>query len=119
MAVELVAVASRVILGTHYQTPTLLRSSVDRLDDIDQLLLVLQHPVELIVVAGTKIAHHMFITEEEHDSHRVVELVHLLEVWDLVEIADVDDGKVLDAVGDSWSKVSFSLIFLEFISYIR
>ena len=43
----------------------------------------------------------------------------LLEVWDLVEIADVDDGKVLDAVGDSWSKVSFSLIFLEFISYIR
>ena len=27
--------------------------------------------------------------------------VHLLEVGDLVEIADVDDGEVLDAVGDA------------------
>lgn len=27
--------------------------------------------------------------------------VHLLEVRDLVEIADVDDGKVLDSVGDT------------------
>lgn len=42
----------------------------------------------------------MLIPEEEHERDGVVELVHLLEVRDLVEIADVDDGEVLDAVCD-------------------
>jgi len=30
---------------------------------------------------------------------------HLLEVGDLVEVADVDDGEVLDAVGDACESV--------------
>jgi hypothetical protein len=44
---------------------------------------------------------YVLVAEEEHDSHRIVELVHLLEVGYLIEIADVDDGEVLDAVGDA------------------
>ena len=43
----------------------------------------------------------MFIPEEEHDGHGVVEFVHLLEVGHLVEVAEVDDGEVLDALGDA------------------
>ena len=42
----------------------------------------------------------MLVAEEEHQRDGVVELVHLLEVGDLVEVADVDDGEVLDPVGD-------------------
>lgn len=44
----------------------------------------------------------MFVPEEEHQRHGVVKLVHLLEVGHLVEVADVEDGEVLDTVGDSW-----------------
>ncbi len=43
----------------------------------------------------------MLVAEEEHQRHWVIELVHLLEVGDLVQVADVEDGEVFDAVGDS------------------
>lgn len=43
----------------------------------------------------------MLIAEEKHDRHGIVELVHLVEVGDLVDVADVDYGEVLDAVGDA------------------
>jgi hypothetical protein len=60
----------------------------------------------------------MFIAEEEHDSHRIVKLIpvrklagvhrykisvalHLLEVWDLVQVAKVDDGEVLDSISNT------------------
>ena len=43
----------------------------------------------------------MFVTKEEHDGDRIVELVHLFEVGNLIEIADVDDGEVFDSVGDA------------------
>ena len=42
----------------------------------------------------------MLIAEEEHQRHRIVEFVHLLEVGYLVQIADVEDGEILHAVGD-------------------
>ena len=44
-------------LWTDDQTAALLRTAVDGLDDIDQLLFVLQDPVELVVVACPEIAH--------------------------------------------------------------
>lgn len=74
-------------LGADHQTTTLLGALVYRLDDIDQLLLVFQHPVQLVVVSRAEIAHHMLVAVEEHDRHPVVELVHLVEVWDLVKVA--------------------------------
>lgn len=42
----------------------------------------------------------MLVAEEEHECHCVVQFVHLLKVGNLVKIADIDDGEVLDAVGD-------------------
>lgn len=44
----------------------------------------------------------MFISEEEHERHRVVEFVHLLEVGHLIEIAYVENCKVFDSVGNSF-----------------
>lgn len=45
----------------------------------------------------------MLVAEEEHESHWIVQLVHLLEVWNLIEITHVEDGKVLDAVRDPYA----------------
>lgn len=87
---------------TNNQSTPLLSASIYSLDNIDQLLLVVQHPVQLVVVSSTKITHHMFVPKEEHQRHGVVKLVHLLEVRHLVEVAHVKDGEVLDTVGDSW-----------------
>lgn len=98
---RLVSVSRGVILGADNQTTTLLGTAIDGFDDVDQFLLVLQNPVELVIVTSTEIAHHMFISKEEHKGNGIVEFVHLLKVRDLVEVADVDDGEVLHAIGDA------------------
>jgi hypothetical protein len=95
-----VAITRRVIFRAHHQTPPLLRALVNRLNNINKLLLVLEHPVQLVVVSRAEIAHHVLVAEEEHHRDRVVQLVHLLEIRHLVQVADVDDGEVLDAVRD-------------------
>lgn len=51
----------------------------------------------------------MFISKEEHDRHWVVQLVHLVEVGDLVDIAEVDDGEVFDAVGNAYKQITLVL----------
>jgi hypothetical protein len=38
--------------------------------------------------------------------NKVLLTVHLLEVRDLVEVADVDDGKVLDTISDTLEKLA-------------
>ena len=45
----------------------------------------------------------MFVPEKEHECHRVVELVHLLEVGNLIQIANIEHGKILDTVGDPYA----------------
>lgn len=50
----------------------------------------------------------MLIPEEEHDCARVVQLVHGLEVGDLIEVANVYHGKILDAVGHPACLISAS-----------
>ena len=80
--------------GADHQTSAFLRTLVDSLDDVDQLLLILQHPVQFVIVSGSEIAHHVLVAVEEHDRHPVVELVHLVEVRDLVHVAKVDDREV-------------------------
>lgn len=85
-------------LGTDDQTATLLCTLVDGLDDVDQLLLVLQYPIQLVIVSRAEIAHHVFISIEEHYRHCIVELVHLAEIRDLVKIAQVDDREVCQNV---------------------
>lgn len=43
----------------------------------------------------------MFIAEEEHDGTWIVELVHLVEIRDFVDINEIEDGKVLALVCDA------------------
>ena len=71
-------------LGTNNQTSTFFSPPIDRLYNVDQLLLVFQDPIELVVVAGSEITHHMLVPEEEHQGDGIVQFVHLLEVRDLV-----------------------------------
>ena len=98
MPIFLVPIPSTVVLRRHNQTSTLLRPPIYRLNDINKLLLILQHPVQLVIISRSKITHHVFVTEEEHDSARIVQLVHGLEIGDFVEIAEVDGAKVLYTV---------------------
>lgn len=95
-----VPIARTVVLRTDDQTSTLFRALVDSFQDVDNLLLIFQNPIQLIIVSRPKITHHVFISKEEHDGARVVELVHLLEIGHLVQIAEVNYGKVLDTVGN-------------------
>ena len=108
-------------LRTNHQTTSLLGTLVDRLDDIDQLLLVFEHPVQFIVVSGSEITHHMFVSTsvvsvdcsgerrqreqrrrnspvEEHDGHRIEQFVHGVEFRHLVDVAEVNHGEVCAVV---------------------
>jgi hypothetical protein len=58
-------------------------SNANDFDDVDQLLLVIEAPVDVVVVARAEIHHEVFVAVEEHDSDGVVQLVHLVEVRDL------------------------------------
>ena len=77
---------------TDDQTSPLLGPTVNCFNDVNQLLLILQHPVQLIVVSRSKIAHlyidqhvlvdtsktlgigpyHVLIAEKEHERHGIV-----------------------------------------------
>jgi len=65
---ESVAIFGGVIFGSDNKTTTLPRTAVDGLDNVDELLIVLQSPIDLVVVASTKIDHDVLVPEEEHDS---------------------------------------------------
>jgi hypothetical protein len=43
----------------------------------------------------------VFVSEEELEGEGIVKFVHLLEVGDLIEVADVGDCEVLDTSGDT------------------
>ena len=42
----------------------------------------------------------MFIPEKKHQRNRIIQLIHLLEIRHLIQIADVKHRKVFDSVGD-------------------
>lgn len=65
--------------GRDNKTAALASSLVDRLDDVDELLLVRHRPVDLVVVSCAKVDHDVLVSEEEHDGARVVQLVHGIE----------------------------------------
>jgi uncharacterized 2Fe-2S/4Fe-4S cluster protein (DUF4445 family) len=95
----------KLTLRTNNQTSTLLGTSIDCLNNINQLLFILQHPVQLVVVSCAKITHHVLVAEEEHKRDGIVKFVHLVEVRNLVEIANVDDSEVFHTVGDACDKL--------------
>ena len=65
-------------LRTNDQTTALLGSLVDSLNDINQFLFILQNPIELVIVSGPEIAHHVFVAVEEKEGHWVLTLVSSL-----------------------------------------
>ncbi|KAH3660218.1 hypothetical protein OGAPHI_007423 [Ogataea philodendri] len=85
-----------VVLRTYHKSLALDGTAVDGFYDIDKLLFVANREVELVVVACAKVAHHVLVAVEEHHRHRVVQLVHLVEVGNLVDVAQIDNGKLAD-----------------------
>jgi hypothetical protein len=55
----------------------------------------------------------VFVSEEEHEGDGIVEFVHLFEVGYLIEIADVNDGEVLDTVGNACIDIRLAGAFRE------
>ena len=93
-----------------------------------------KHLIQL-VVASSKIAHHILVSKENYYRHRVIDFctidvsvdalrsqfkfnimnkvlltVHLLEVGDLVEIAYIGDGTVLDSIGDTYNYLKLVIV---------
>lgn len=58
---SLVAVSGGIVLGADDQTTALFGATVNRLNYIDQLLLILENERQFVVVSGAQIAHDMFV----------------------------------------------------------
>lgn len=68
-----ISVACRIVLWADNKTSSFLCTLVNGLNDVYQLLLVLQYPIQFVVIAGAEIAHHVLISEEEHEGDCIVE----------------------------------------------
>lgn len=117
-----VSVFCGIILGGHHQTSSFSRSSINRLNNVYHLLLVLDDPVDLVVVTGAQIDHDVFVSgrektitklsqtgvrlillqrlhrappEKEHDGAGVVQLVHLVEIRHFCDVHQINDSKIL------------------------
>lgn len=75
-------------------------TTIDSLNNVDELLGVLESPVDLIIVTSAQIDHDMLIAVEEHCRARIVQFVHFIEVGDLGYVNQVDGCKVFDLFGD-------------------
>jgi len=99
-AAVLVLVLSGVVFWWHNNTSSLDGAAVDSLNDVDHLLLVLQSPVDLVVVTRAQIDHDVLVPVEEHGGAGVIQLVHLVEVGHLRDVHQVANRKVLYLFGD-------------------
>jgi methyl coenzyme M reductase subunit C len=95
MPAFLVTVLGGVVLWSNHQTTAFPGAPVYGLHNVDELLLVLQGPVDLVVVSSPEINHDVLVPEEEHHCRRVVQLIHGVEIRDLCDVNKVDDRKVL------------------------
>ena len=95
---HLVPIPRRVILRADDKTTTLLCSAVNRLDNVDEFLLIFKDPIEFVVVSGPEIAHHVLVSEKEHDCAGIVEFVHSFKVRDFVQVAYVEDLKMVSTL---------------------
>ena len=98
---SLILILGTIILWRNDQTSPFLCASIHSLNNIDHLLLILQSPVNLIIITGPQIDHDMFIPEKEHDCARIVKFIHLVEIGYFVDINKVEDCKILAFVGDA------------------
>jgi hypothetical protein len=79
----LVSVFRRVIFGRHHETSSLACPSVDDFDDVRNLLLAVQGPVDLVVVTSPKVDHDVLVSKKKHYGARIVQLVHGVEIRNL------------------------------------
>lgn len=91
-----VAILGGVVLGGDNETASFSGAPVDGLHNVHHLLLVLQGPVDLVVVASAQINHDVLVSEEEHHCARVVQLVHLVEVRHLRDVHQVQSSKIFN-----------------------
>jgi len=59
-------------------------------------LLTIHCPIYLVVITSPQINHDMLITIKEHHRAGVIQFIHLVEIWYLSDITQIDDGKILD-----------------------
>jgi hypothetical protein len=69
-----------VVLGTDDETTPFPGTTIDCFDNLMHLFLVVQAPIDLVIITSSKITHHVLVTIEEHDCALVVKLVHLVKV---------------------------------------
>jgi hypothetical protein len=81
-----VAVFGGVVLWSNHQTTALAGTPVDGLHDVNEFLLILQGPVDLVVVSCPKINHDVLVPEEEHHRRWIIQLVHGVEVRNLGDV---------------------------------
>lgn len=72
---NLVFILGGIIFGTYNQSSSLACASVNCLNNIDHFLLVIEGPIDLVVVARTKINHDVSVTKEKHDRAGIVQLI--------------------------------------------
>ena len=106
----LVSVLGGVVFGCNNQTTTLPRPTVNCLNNVNELLLVLEGPVDLVVVSSAKINHNVLVPEEEHDCGWVIKLVHCVEIRHLCDVYEVYYSKVLYRLSN-WSQNFIHLNF--------
>ena len=64
-------------------------------------MLIFEDPVEFVIIPGAKITHHVLVAEEEHKRDGIVKFVHLFEVRNLVEVANINNGEILNTVSNA------------------
>ena len=80
---DLITVFGTVILRRDDETAALPRSSVNGFYDVNELVDVIERPVDLVIITGAQIDHDVLVAEKEHEGARIVKLVHGVEVGNL------------------------------------
>ena len=96
----LILILSRIVLRGDNEPLASSSAAVNGLHNVNKLLLIGQRPVDLIVVTGAQIDHHVLVSVEKHHRAGVVQLVHGYEVRNLLDVHQVDHRQVGDRVVD-------------------
>src|SRR6266540_3297122 len=91
----LVTIFGGVVLWRIHLTMAFPGTPVDSLNNVNELLLVLQGPVDLVIVSCPKINQNVLIPEEEHHCRRIIQLIQGVEIRNPGDVNKVDNCKVL------------------------
>ncbi|KAF9599110.1 hypothetical protein IFM89_035389 [Coptis chinensis] len=63
----LITILGGVVFWSNHQTTTFPGSRINSLDNVNELLLIFESPIDLVVVSSAKINHNVLVTEREHE----------------------------------------------------